>query len=203
MIRWSQSYDASWEYDSFYLQTSALYFCTHFANVNCLDSFIETLYPTLKTQFPTISSADVWHAPDHHQSHQTLDDLLFHSTSTLSTLLQYSPYGDSDSPALPPPTIPSRTHSKSNRNSVACRSNQRTLPDPKRRNVSSTPLRRSDSTTTTTSWQSSYPSLSNTTLSTTPTDSSLQQHHNAHLQYFHPSGPGWPTLIAAWHSNFH
>ena len=81
---------------------SALYLCRHYANVSYLESFKETLFPTLKTKFTTISSSNMWHAPNHHHSHQTLDDLLSCSTTALSSLLQYSPYGSPINPPLPP-----------------------------------------------------------------------------------------------------
>ena len=75
---------------------SVLFFCTHYSLVSYLESFIETLYPTLQQIHPSIKSTDVWMDPDHHHCTQTLSNLLSHSNTTLSHLLDFSPYGPTD-----------------------------------------------------------------------------------------------------------
>ena len=85
---------------------SVLFFCTHYSHVSYLESFIETLYPTLQQIHPSIKSTDVWMEPDYHHYTQTLADLLSHSNTTLSHLLDFSPYGPTDIQAPSRPYSP-------------------------------------------------------------------------------------------------
>jgi hypothetical protein len=159
---------------------SVLFFCTHYSNVSYLESLIETLFPTLRQIYPTLTPEDVWLAPDHHHTTQTLEDLLSHSNTTLSHLLDFTPYGLSDTPALPNPTSHNRSRpvSRYGKGSRGRRNHRGPVPSPSAHSSNHPhPSETTYPALTPNPWYNSPPSLSSTTLSTafeTTTNSELQ-----------------------------
>lgn len=80
---------------------SALYFCTHYATVSYLESFKETLFPTLRVNSPQFP-LPMCGMPLIITIHIGPWMIFCPIPLPLSSLLQYSPYGSSINPPLPP-----------------------------------------------------------------------------------------------------